>query len=338
MKRICCGLISLVAIFIFLSGCNQTTARKVIIYVSLDQAYAEPILKEFEKSTGIQVKAVYDFEATKTTGIVNRLIAEEKYPQCDVFWNNEVARTIMLKDKGMLAPYKSVNAADIPKIFKDPDGYWSGFAARARVIIYNQELLKKEEIPQSIYDFLNPRFKGKIALANPLFGTTSTHAAALFSYLGDEKAKEFFLGLKNNAAILVNGNSLVKDVVANGEALFGLTDTDDANVAIEEGKPVGIVYPDQKTIGTLLIPNTIALIKGAPHPEEAKKLIDYLLSPAVEEMLARSDSVQIPLHPNAKKPARIMDIGAVKTMDVNFEDVAQRIEKTSRYLQETFIR
>jgi iron(III) transport system substrate-binding protein len=330
--------LSLISLVIFLAGCARTHHQEVVIYVSLDQVYSEPVLKDFEKNTGIKVKPVYDLEATKTTGLVNRLIAEKNHPRCDVFWNNEIARTIMLKEKGILAPYKSSSAQDIPEKFKDPQGYWTGFAARARVIIYNKKLLKKEETPQSIYDLLNPRFKGKISLANPLFGTTSTHSAALFSYLGEEKAKEFFRQLKENQVILVHGNSIVKDVVADGEALFGLTDTDDANVAIRQGKPVGIIYPDQESMGTLIIPNAVSLIQGAPHPQQARLLIDYILSPAVEEKLAHANSVQMPLRPNLKKPPHVPDIYMLKPMKVNFEDVAQRIEKVSSYLQETFIR
>ncbi|MCM8794150.1 MAG: extracellular solute-binding protein, partial [Candidatus Omnitrophica bacterium] len=206
-KNLCFCLVSLI---IFLSGCRKPVSQ-VIVYVSHDQIYSEPILKEFEKSTGIKVKAVYDLEATKTTGIVNRLIAEKDYPRCDVFWNNEIVRTILLKDKGLLSPYKSPNAQEIPEKFKDRDGYWTGFAARARIIIYNKNLLSEKEIPKSIYDLLDPHFKGKIAIANPLFGTTSTHSAALFSYLGEEKAKEFFQKLKENGVLIVHGNSIVKD-------------------------------------------------------------------------------------------------------------------------------
>ncbi|MCM8765694.1 MAG: extracellular solute-binding protein [Candidatus Omnitrophica bacterium] len=319
-------------------GCQKKYSSEVIVYVAHDQIYSEPILKEFERETGIKVKAVYDLEATKTTGIVNRLIAEKDSPRCDVFWNNEISRTIMLKDKGILSPYYSLRAKDIPDKFKDKDGFWTGFAARARIIIYNKNLLPEEEIPQSIYALLNPKYRGKIALANPLFGTTSTHASALFSYLGEEKAKEFFQKLKENKVLIVHGNSIVKDVVASGEALFGITDTDDANVALQGGKPVGIVYPDQEDLGTLIIPNTLSLIKGAHHLEEAKKLIDYLLQPEVEEKLANSQAVQIPLNPKAKKPPHILDISSIKTMEVDFEDCARRIEEVSKYLQENFIR
>jgi len=340
MKRKFLLLLSLFIIPWVILGCSQfkKTQKEVVIYVCLDAPFSDPILTEFEKSTGIKVKPVYDVEATKTTGLVNRLIAEKNNPQADVFWNNEIAQTIILKNKSIFSPYISPEAKDIPEQFKDPQGYWTGFAARARVIIYNKNLIKPGEIPNSIYDLTKPQWRRKCAIAKPLFGTTFTHSAALFSYLGDAKAKEYFDQLKQNDVVIVNGNSIVKNSVANGELVFGLTDTDDANVAIQAGKPVDIVFPDQETFGTLLIPNTVSLIKNAPHPNSAKKLIDYLLNPEIEEMLAHSRSAQMPVRGNINTPDYVPNIDDINTMPVDFEDVADKMEKVAKYLQNNFIK
>ena len=145
---------------ISLAGCGSKK-NEVVIYTSLDQIFSEPILQAFEKDTGIKVKIVYDVEATKTTGLVNRLIAEKDNPQADVFWNSEIARTILLKNKGILSPYYSKQAADIPAQFKDIDGYWTGFAARARILIYNTTLLNPRKAPKSVFEFIKPEWKGK---------------------------------------------------------------------------------------------------------------------------------------------------------------------------------
>ncbi|MEW6096316.1 MAG: extracellular solute-binding protein [bacterium] len=336
MKKVVKGMVGLL-IALIITGCAKQEIREVVVYTCLDQIYSEPILQEFEKKTGIKVKAIYDTEATKTTGMVNRLIAEKNNPQCDVFWNNEVGRTIILKEKGVITSYHSPSAKDIPAQFKDSDGYWVGFAARARVIIYNTELVKDEEAPKSIFDLTLPKWKGEAAIANPLFGTTLTHAAALFQLLGEEKAKRYFADLKANEVVIVDGNSVVRDQVADGELKCGLTDTDDANGAIEDGKPVKVVYPDKDGIGTLVIPNTVSLVAGCPHPEEGKQLIDYLLSPEVEEKLAHCRSVQIPLHPGVKTPAKVLPVESIKAMEVGFEEIASKIEPTAKYLQRKFI-
>src|SRR6185295_15858258 len=122
-----------------------------------------------------------------------------------------------------------------PAAFKDADGIWTGFAARARVIIYNTDLAK--DPPKSIRDFVKPEWKGKLAIAKPLFGTTATHVAALFALWGDDEAKAFLRGLVDNKVAILSGNAAVRDMVSSGEYAAGLTDTDDANGAIEDRKP-----------------------------------------------------------------------------------------------------
>jgi iron(III) transport system substrate-binding protein len=323
---------------IVLAGCGGN-ANTVVVYTSLDQLYSEPVLNDFEAETGIRVQAVYDVEAAKTTGLVNRLVAEKGRPQADVFWSSEYAQTIMLKDEGVLAPYDSPSAADIPEEYRDPDDYWTGFAARARIIMVNKELVAEEDYPASILDLLDPSWgDNEVGIANPLFGTTATHAAALFAALGDEEAQAFFEGLLDQNVRVVDGNSVVRDMVVSGELKVGLTDTDDAHIAVAQGQPVDIIFPDQDDLGTLLIPNTVAMVNGAPHPEEAKRLIDYLLSPEVEARLAASESVQMPVREGVTGPADMPGLSEIRGMDVHPNDVAAQMTVSSEWLKEVFLK
>lgn len=311
----------------------------VVVYVSHDQDLSEPILKRFESATGVKVLALYDTEATKTVGLVNRIIAEKDNPQADVFWNNEPMRTVKLKDLGLLEPYCSVNGADIPENFKDKDCYWFGFAARARVIIYNTNLIRKEEAPKSIYDFIDPKWKGKACIANPLLGSTSTHVALLFAFLGEEEAKELLKKMKENEVKIVESNSMVRDMVVAGECWFGLTDTDDAFDAIAEGKPVEMVFPDQQTFGTMVFPNTVAIIRNAKHRENAEKLVDFLLSSEVEEELAKT-ALQIPVKSSSKAPEEIKKFGLdnIKPVNISWSDVYNNLDKSLSFLKESFLK
>ena len=113
--------------------------------------------------------------------------------------------------------------------------------------------------------------------------------------------------------------------MADGQIAFGLTDTDDALIEQAAGKPVAIVYPDQGEgqLGTLFIPNTIALIQGAPHGEDAKRLVDFLLSPKVERMLAEGASAQIPLNLKVKGSNRVETPQTVRAMEVDFGEAAR---------------
>jgi len=309
-------------------------AQQVVVYTSVDNIFSEPILRHFEQETGIKVSALYDVEASKTVGLVNRLIAEKKRPKADVFWNSEVTRTIQLKQEGVLTPYRSVHWESFPDIFKDRQYYWTGFAARARVLIYNTKLIEEQDVPDSIFEFTKPIWREKITMAYPLFGTTNMHVAALYSLIGKEKTEAYLNGLAANNILIVNGNSVTRDLVVEGKIPIGFTDTDDANVAIMKGETVKIVYPDKNGLGTLLIPNTVALVRNGPNPENGKRLIDYLLSKETESRLAMGESAQMPLRSGVKRPAHMPDYSQIKAMEVDYMEVARYTEQASRFCQD----
>lgn len=327
------GLVAFVVATVSFAACARSTPE-VVIYTSEDQVFSEPVLKDFEKKTGIKVRAVYDTEETKSTGVALRIVAERARPQADVFWANEPLRTVMLQQQGLLDAYRSASADDIPERYRDAGGYWTGFAARARVIIYNTNEVKPDEAPSSVQDLLNPRWKGRAGLANPLFGTTTTQVAALFSLWGEPTAKKFLEGIKANGVRIVTSNGEAKDLVASGELAWAFTDTDDASEALEQHKPVAVVYPDQAGIGTLVMPNAVALVRGAPNPEAAKKLVDYLLSREVEEKLAKSTAAQMPLHPNVPVPPNVKPVAAIKDMAVTFPALGKTLDQTLPYLKQ----
>jgi iron(III) transport system substrate-binding protein len=320
---------------LFAAGCGRsnTGPREVTAYVSADRPFSEPVLKEYERRTGVRVNVAYDTEETKSTGLANRLLAERDNPQADVFWSNEPVRTLVLKSRGVLAPYASSAAQGIADTFKDPDGYWTGFSARMRVIVYNTSLVKPADAPRSVFDLADPRWKGRAAIADPRFGSTSFHVAALYAELGDQRMDDYFTRLKANDVKVVDGNSVVRDTVARGEVWVGLTDTDDVNVALEAGQRVAMVLPDRDGIGVPVMPNMVSLIAKAPHPDEGRLLIDYLLSADVERALAASEAVQIPLHANVPGPKNLPAIGSFKPMTLDYARAAARVEDVTARLQ-----
>lgn len=313
-------------------ACGRPTGREVVVYTSEDQVFSEPILKEFEKAAGIKVRAVYDTEETKSAGVALRIVAERGHPQADVFWANEPLRAILLQKQGLLAPYESPEGRAIPARYRDPAGHWTGFAARARIILYNTTQVQPGQAPASVRDLADPRWKGRAGLANPLFGTTTTQVAALFALWGDEEARKFLAAVKDNGVKLVTSNGEARDLVASGELAWAFTDTDDASVALEGRKPVAVVYPDQDGIGTLVLPNVVALVKGAPHPAQARRLIDHLLSRPVEERLAASAAAQMPLRPGVSVPPHVKPVSAIRDMAVSFSDLGQTAEEILPYL------
>lgn len=275
-------------------GCSDESGerRHVVVFTAMDRVYSEPILREFQRRTGIAVRPVYDAEAAKTTGLVNRLIARRDDPECDVLWSNEPVQTHALAEMGLFQPYRSPSASRIPESFRDAQDRWTGFAARMRVILYHRQLLAGADPPTRLGDFLDPRWRGRAAIASPFYGTTFAQMSLLYGSWGEAELSLWLAGLRANGIVIAPGNGPVRDLVAAGECAFGLTDTDDAHGAILDGKPVGVVAIDGPTA---LLPNTVALIAHCKRPAEGRALIDYLLSAEVERALAAGRSAQIPL-------------------------------------------
>ena len=271
----------------------------VTVYCAVDDVHAIPILDLFTERTGIHVNRVFDTEANKTVGLVTKLREERGNPNADVFWNNELLHTIRLSREGITEPYDSPAAKEIPEAFRDKERHWTGFGARARILIVNTELVPEADRPTSMGDLLDPKWEGRTAFVRPLTGTTLTHAAVLYTVLGDGEARTWFRGLHEKRCLFPSGNASLARAVAGGQVAFGFTDTDDFEKVKADGRPVARIYPDQDDIGigTLLIPNTVALIKGGPRPDLGRQLVDFLVSKEVEELLAHGDSAQIPSAP-----------------------------------------
>jgi iron(III) transport system substrate-binding protein len=325
------AIIAVVAFF-GLTACSSKQ-RTVVVYVSEDQVFSEPILRDFERETGIRVKAVYDTEEAKSTGVMNRLLAEKNNPQADVYWANEPIRAEALRQQGIAAAYRSPSAEGIPANFKDAQGYWTGFSARARVLIVHKSATDK---PKSIAAYADPAFKGRATIANPLFGTTTTEIAALFMLWGDDKAKAFLADMKRNNVKIATSNGESADFVASGQSAFALVDSDDAANRITQGKPVEMIYPDQGDgeLGCFIVPNAVVLIHGGPHPDVGRQLVDYLLSRETERKLALSDAAQIPLHDGVETPAIVRRIETIKAMKTDYAAIARKMQEIQPLLKE----
>ena len=336
MNSNCINCIAILAVVACFAGCISSHQDEVVVYCALDKEFSDPILSDFHSKTGIKVLTKFDQESNKTVGLANEILQLADNQRCDLFWNNEILHTLRLKRAGLLDVYASPLAGHFPKSFVSADSDWYGFAARARVFLVNTDLLPdSKNYPRSILDLQQTQWKDRCCLAKPFFGTTATHAAVLYSEWGMEKADAFFRAVKENAAI-ESGNKQVAIAVSRGKYAFGLTDTDDAIIEIQQGNPVAMVFPDQSDSqpGTLFIPNTLCITKG-PNRENAKRMIDYLLEKSVEERLANGPSAQIPLSDQVEIKSRV-EPDELKVMPVDFEAAAAAWEQAKSKLKEIF--
>ena len=291
----------LTCLMLVLVGCRHSDS--VTLYTSQDQQFAEPILAEFTKQTGIKVRPVFDSEAVKTVGLANRLLAEAKHPQCDVWWSNEALRTRQLARRGVLETNSIVE-----------------FGFRSRRIVINTNLLALASAPQSLLELTNAAWRGKVALAYPMFGTTSAQFIALRRQWGVAGWEQWCRALAANQPFLVEGNSVVVKFVGRGEAMIGLTDFDDIASGQREGLPLASLPLSEESV---LIPNSVALVRRAPHPAHARKLAEFLASDVVVEKLISSSALEGKSSPTAR---------------LNWDEALNDLEPATDFLRATFLR
>jgi iron(III) transport system substrate-binding protein len=290
---------------LFLVGCSRSDQQTVVLYTSVDEPIARPIINEFTKQTGIRVTLVTDTEASKSVGLAERLRAEKDHPQADVWWGNEPFHTINLASEGLLAPYESPNAKDIADQFKDPQHRWTSNGLRVRVMAFAAQA---NSSTAELAALTSPANKGKVVMALPTAGTTGGHVSALYTLWGDSKADDFFRACRKNEMKLVGGNSVVAEEVSRGTMQLGLTDNDDVASMQSEGGKLIAKLPDQDAIGTLAIPTTVGLVTGAKNPEAAKKLIDFLLTKQTEQKLIDVKFAMFSARADAKNDAKFMAV------------------------------
>jgi len=322
----------------------------VVLYCGVDQDQSRQIADLFEEETGLTVLYQGESEAARAIGLPQRLRAEKDDPRADVFWSNEIMNMEDLSGRGLIGPLPAGAADGFPPGLEDPQGRYVAFGARARVLLVNTALLKEEDYPTSIEDLLDPKYKAMglvTCMARPLTGTTYTHAVALLTR--DEAAGRRFLDAVAEAGRdgrmkleESNGRAMGQARDASNKVAFCLTDTDDAWVAIREGDPVTVIYPDQGEgqPGTVLIPNTVGLVKGAPHPEAGARLLRWLVGAENEIRLANGPSAQIPLRAslgNVELPAHVKRPGVdFRAAVVDWQKVGENRERWLDYLNARF--
>ena len=302
--------VAALAVWLFMPG----TPPDAVLYCSVDQDHSRGLVGLFEQESGLRVEFQGDMESDKSVGLAKRLLKEKDAPHCDVFWANEPMHTAWLADAGVLDVLPKDVLERFPAPWRDPQGRFVMFGLRARVLLVNTKLLPDaKDRPRRVADLVDPKYGAmglKTAMAVPLTGTTYSHAVALLTR--DADAAKAFLesavaAAKEGRLTLTPGNGPAMRLASDAanKVAFCLTDTDDAWAAQLSGAPVEIVYPDQEDggLGTVVMPNTLALVKGRPASEPASRLLHWLADPKLEGRLAAGPSAQMPVRAEVPIPA-----------------------------------
>ncbi len=306
----------------------EAAPDRLVIYSGRKEKAIKPVADAFTKQTGIQV----DLKIGKVSGLANEIRMEKAHPRGDLFISTEGGIMEMLAKEGLLDPYQSAATKAVPDDFKSATGSWVGISGRARVILYNKNLVPEKDAPRSVLELADPKWKGKLAIAGTRERTSLAWAAALVAVKGEAFAKDYLTRLEANGLKILTDNTEVWQGVGRGEFTIGLTNSPNYYLAKKMGLPVGVVYPDQDAggLGTPINPNAAAVMKGAANPEAARKFIDFLLSPEGQRILVGQD-YEIPLIPEAD-PGEVLPAKSIKRPAVSAQRLAELEEPTLKLL------
>jgi iron(III) transport system substrate-binding protein len=306
------------------SRADRSPRGEVVLYSSIDDFVLDAVVRTFEQDTGVRVRVAGDTEATKTTGLVTRLLSEKDRPQADVWWSSEPFGTIELARAGVLGP-----ALDLPTGWPEHligrDGLWAGHALRARVIVRHPR--RGASIPTDLTAWTSTAFKGRLGIARPAFGTTRGHMGMLCQKWGPEAFEAWLTALRDNDLRVYDGNATVVRKVAEGEIDAGLTDTDDVLVGQRRGWPVEMAF-DAGT--TMVVPCTLGLVRGGPNAANARLLAWALLGAQVERALAQGEVGHWPVHPALEDVRSTMPWQLPEVTSAGLDDVAAMIPEAMR--------
>lgn len=331
--------ILLLSLLTISASCTRTSSPEntIRIYAAVDQEIAEQIFAEFYKDTGIRVEAVYDSEAAKTASLAKRLELEQESPVCDIWWSGECLYTAMLEREGCFGALP----ADIPDAVNAFGGEkWAAHSARVRVLVYDERHWPKNwGKPNSISWLADPRLSGNCTFANPRFGTTATHFSALLANDTIAQSKTVKSLFANEPQIVASNSAVVRSI-SQGDALLGLTDTDDVLIAQKQNPSLRFVIPDQDEgqAGTVITPASVAIVNNCPHPKLAKKFVRWLVSKSGESAMARSEMRNLPISSDAPPPTELPDISSIKIVPVNYAELVADWQAYLKFVESAEIR
>ncbi len=301
-------------------------ADDIVVYSGRKETAMKPLIQAFQKKTGIQVK----LKIGSTSGLANELIQEKARPLADLFISTEAGVMEILARKGVLAAYVSPEVKELLPGTRDPDGLWTGISSRARVIIYNKNRVPEKDVPRSVFQLIQPQWKGKVAIAGTRERTTLSWVSSLIAVKGADFTRNYLATLYANGLKILPDNTDVWQGVGRGEFAIGLTNSTNYFLARKANYPVGVVYPDQEDggTGTLLNLNAVALVKGGSNPAAARRFVDFVLSAEGQRILI-DGAYEIPLKPDIIDP---VPLTGFRRTAVTEEQLAELAEPTLKLL------
>jgi iron(III) transport system substrate-binding protein len=304
---------------------------EVVVYTSRAEALFKPVIEAFNA-------AYPDIKVTVLNGsnseLAARILEERANPKADVLVNSDILTMENLAAEGVFAPNNSPAVMAVPADYRADDGSWVALTLRARVIMYNTDLVSLEELPKKMVDLADPKWKDVIGSANSTNGAMMAQLVIMRNQLGEPATEAFIQGLLENNAQFFGGHTDVRKAVGAGELKLGLVNHYYYHLSKAEGAPVGIIYPDQEDGGLGLMVNSTnaGIIKGGPNPEMARIFVDFMLSPAGQKIYAERN-YEYPIVPGVPLAEGVAPLDSFRLNPFPLKTLRDELEPTRALVQ-----
>ncbi|CAA9482383.1 MAG: Ferric iron ABC transporter, iron-binding protein [uncultured Solirubrobacteraceae bacterium] len=330
MRRVVLGVA--LAASLLTGGCGFTGEAgsgdaELVVYSGRNEALVKPLLDDFAAETRLDISVRF----ADTTELAGTVIEEGSSPRADVFIGQDAGALARLDERGLLAPYA---ATGVPPRYRSESGTWTGLSARARVLIVNTETLPSGERPKSVFDLVEPRWKGKVAAPDATNASWIGFVSEMRLKEGDAKTRRWLEGMKRNDLAVLGSHTDVRKAVGSGEFDVGLVNHYYVELEKRDNSPVEAIFTDQEAGGFGVVVNAASggILKGAEHPEAAKRLMDYLLSRKAQAEFA-GRNFEYPVVPGVEAPG-LRPLDEIRGTGVELAKLGPELDSTLKLLDE----
>lgn len=313
-------------------GGGSGDGGELVVYSGRNENLVKPILERFAKKTGTDIRVKYG----DTAELAATLLEEGEGTRADVFFSQDAGALAALASRGRLSALDEAVLAVVPDRFRDPAGNWVGVTGRARVLGYNTDNLSEADLPQSVFELTDPKWKGRVG-APPTNASFVAFVSALIEQEGRDRTKQFLEDLKANGLKTYDNNIVALEAVADGEVDVALVNHYYLYNEFEQrpNSPVANFYPGQGADGEGTFVNVagLGMVEGTDRRDDAEALVEFLLSEEAQEYFS-DETAEYPLRAGVEARSELPEIDDLKVIDVPLSELGKDLESSLDLLQE----
>ncbi|MFZ5825162.1 MAG: extracellular solute-binding protein [Bacillota bacterium] len=307
----------------------KSASQELVIYSGRKENLIQPVVAAFEKQSGVKVV----LKVGGATELANLVMEERSAPRADIYLSNDAGALEKLRMESVLEPYTSERLKAVPVDLKAPDNTWHAVTVRARVIMYNKDLVSESELPARLFELADPRWKDQVGMATGANESVIANVTALRITEGEQATERFLTDLKRNGVKIFKGHSDVRRAVGRGEIKLGWVNHYyyHAQLKEKEFNNVGVIYPDQSGQGVTVNIAGAAIVKGARNMANARAFMDFLLTPETQKLFAEVND-EMPVLPGVPVAPGVRPLGEFKRNPVKLGKFGAEWDKSVRLI------